>query len=203
MLSSGALTAYETAVGHVFGLEPSVPVSIPSRRELLEAMGDALEPHLASGPCLVWQTGDDGGALGLGSAVRRARREGLPDPIPLTLVTDPAAGDDEHVRAVVEALGLRDWVRVDATEGLDLLGPTHGRRSCATASATRASDMSWHPPRVRLPAAPSSTATACARCGTSGAERPRAGSSREYGATAGRSPRPRWRSPPSVSAAAR
>jgi hypothetical protein len=123
MPSSGALTAYETAVGHVFGLEPSVPKSVPSRRETLEVLGDALEPHLAAGPCLVWQTGDDGGALGLRSAVRRARREGLPDPIPLTLVTDPAAGDDEHVRAVVDALGLQDWVRVDATDGLDLLGP--------------------------------------------------------------------------------
>lgn len=123
MESSGALTGYETAVGHVFGLEPSVPVSVPSRRDPVEVLGDVLEPHLASGPCLVWQTGDDGGALGLRSAVRRARREGLPDPIPLTLVTDPGAGDDEHVRALVDALGLREWARVDATEGLDLLGP--------------------------------------------------------------------------------
>lgn len=119
----GVITDYETAVGHVFGLEPSVPRATPSSRTPLDVLGDVLEPHLAAGPCLIWQTGDDGGALGLVAAVRRARREGLPDPIPLTLVTQPGAGDDPHVQAVVDATGLREWARVDATEGLDLLGP--------------------------------------------------------------------------------
>lgn len=123
MVLSEVLTDYETAVGHVFGLEPSVPTAIPTPQAPLDILGDVLEPHLASGTCLIWQTGDDGGALGLVAAVRRARREALPDPIPLTLVTQPGGRDDDHVRAVVHALDLREWVRVDATEGLDLLGP--------------------------------------------------------------------------------
>lgn len=123
MVLSEVVTDYETAVGHVFGLEPSVPSAIPSRRNPLDVLGDVLEPHLVAGNCVVWQTGDDGGALGLFAAVSRARREGLPDPIPLTLVTAQGGRDDEHVRAVIDALGLREWVRVDATTGLDLLGP--------------------------------------------------------------------------------
>jgi asparagine synthase (glutamine-hydrolysing) len=40
----------------------------------------------------------------------------------MTLVTRAGAPDDEHVAAVVKALHLRDWVRVDARGRLDLLG---------------------------------------------------------------------------------
>jgi hypothetical protein len=163
MVPSDVLTDYETAVGHVFGLEPSVPTAIPTRQAPLDVLGDVLEPHLASGTCLIWQTGDDGGALGLAAAVRRARREALPDPIPLTLVTEPGGRDDDHVRAVVRALGLREWARVDATEGLDLLGPD--ARAGAPRQKSHISRRPWQSTTVPPEAARAAGATTCPMLG--------------------------------------
>jgi hypothetical protein len=117
-----ALSDFELTVGMVFGLEPGGPRAVPIERDPIDTLGDVLEPHLRSGSCVVWQTGDEGGAIALACAVRRARREGLPDPLPLSLVTRPGAGDDPYVRSVVDALGLDDWMRVDVAGQLGLLG---------------------------------------------------------------------------------
>jgi asparagine synthase (glutamine-hydrolysing) len=54
-----------------------------------------------------------------------ARRDGLPEPIPITRVFPEAPDTDESdwQELVIRHLGLQDWVRVRLTDELDVLGP--------------------------------------------------------------------------------
>src|SRR5206468_12200197 len=54
-----------------------------------------------------------------------ARREGLPPPIPATnrFPEFSLTNEDEWQERVVRHVGLEDWVRLDWTDELDLLGP--------------------------------------------------------------------------------
>ena len=53
------------------------------------------------------------------------RRDGLPDPVPITRIFPGAPGTDESEwqELVVRHLGLREWSRLELTDELDLLGP--------------------------------------------------------------------------------
>jgi asparagine synthase (glutamine-hydrolysing) len=61
----------------------------------------------------------------LAVATHVARRDGLPEPLPITRVFPgvPAAEETEWQEAVVGHLGLREWQRVPIGDELDLLGP--------------------------------------------------------------------------------
>lgn len=95
--------------------------------ELLRA---AVTPALRGGRCFVSFSGGIDSSLVLSAATQAARREGLPDPIPLTwrFADAPAAEESRWQEQVVAELGLDDWVRLTAETGeVDLVGPLAGR----------------------------------------------------------------------------
>ena len=74
-------------------------------------------------PCLVsFSGGRDSSAL-LAVAVRRADREGLDAPVPITArFPDEETDEAEWQELVIRHVGSADWIQVDMTEELDLLG---------------------------------------------------------------------------------
>jgi asparagine synthase (glutamine-hydrolysing) len=54
-----------------------------------------------------------------------ARREGLPEPIPVTLrfLEAPNAVEDDYQEKVVRHIGLRDWERIEIADELEFTGP--------------------------------------------------------------------------------
>lgn len=115
----------EIALGWVFG-----QVEAPPRPERVfgsarEALEDVILQSLARPPCGVAFSGGRDSSAVLAIAARVARREGLPDPIPITrvFVEAPRAEERAWQELVVEHLGLRDWQRIHFTDELDVLGP--------------------------------------------------------------------------------
>ncbi len=81
-------------------------------------------------PCLISFSGgrDSSALLALGVAL--ARREGLPDPVPATLIFPNSAEADESAwqARVLGHLGVTgDWVRLRFTDELDAVGPVAQR----------------------------------------------------------------------------
>jgi hypothetical protein len=76
-------------------------------------------------PCLVSFSGGHDSSLVLAAAVRAARRERLPAPIPVTwrIRDAPAAEESAWQHAVVRALRITDWIRLPAGDDLDFVGP--------------------------------------------------------------------------------
>lgn len=96
-----------------------LPASHP--RQVLEEL---LLPALATPPVvLAFSGGRDSSAL-LAVAVDLARREGLDEPVPLTLryPNDPDADETSWQELVVAHLKLRDWQRLVVTDQADFLG---------------------------------------------------------------------------------
>jgi hypothetical protein len=89
----------------------------------------AILPALVRAPCLVSFSGGHDSSLVLGVAVRMARRDGLQLPVPITWrFTDaPEAQESDLQDSVVRALDLSDWIRLDAGDDLDLVGPVSRR----------------------------------------------------------------------------
>ena len=127
---AGDLRPLEVASGVVFGRDPRRP-SFARRSPLtpLVALEQTLIPALSRAPCVVaFSGGRDSSAL-LAVAVRVARREGLPEPIPATLRFPEARDTDEDAwqEEVVRRLGCGDWARLTFTDELDLVGPVARR----------------------------------------------------------------------------
>jgi asparagine synthase (glutamine-hydrolysing) len=121
-----ALTPLDIATGMPFGA-PRRPAPLPAPAAGLDA---AILPALRHGPCLVSFSGGRDSSAVLAAAVAVARREGLPEPVPVTLRAPHAPRADESAwqERVVGHLGLGDWVRLDAGDELDAVGP-HARRA--------------------------------------------------------------------------
>jgi hypothetical protein len=112
-------------VGEYHGSLP--PLGGQPRRSPVEALEHAMLPALERPPCMIGFTGgrDSSGILGV--AIRLARREGLPEPIPLTLRFPgiPSADESSWQALMLRHAGVESWERVEIdTEGgeLDLLG---------------------------------------------------------------------------------
>ena len=90
-----------------------------------EALEDAILPALLRPPCLVSFSGGRDSAAVLATATVLARRTGLPVPIPATNVfsADQDADESSWQELVVRHLGLSDWIRIQHTNELDLIGP--------------------------------------------------------------------------------
>jgi hypothetical protein len=121
-----ALTPLEIASGLV--LEDGRPrgrLAGPAGAGPRAALEAAVLPALLRPPCLLSFSGgrDSSAVLALATAV--ARREGLSPPIPATnrFAHAVAAAESEWQERVVAHLGLRDWVRLDLTDELDVVGP--------------------------------------------------------------------------------
>lgn len=120
------LRPLEIAFGMPMGLEPVPPLArLELVRTPLEALGEVLAGALQRPPCLVsFSGGRDSSAL-LAVATWVARREGLPMPIPATLIfpDSEATREDEWQATVLGHLGLSDWVRITIHDELDAVGP--------------------------------------------------------------------------------
>lgn len=122
---SQALTSLDLATGTMIGCarhpEPLPDCNLSPRSALEREM----LPALRRSPCLVSFSGGRDSSAVLAVAVALARREGLELPIPATNVFPAAvhAKESEWQERVVAHLGIRDWLRLEHRDELDVLGP--------------------------------------------------------------------------------
>lgn len=128
------LSSLDIALGRLFGFEadpdgpPTDPLGTP-RQELERAVVDAVSRD----PCFVSFSGGRDSAAILAVAVHVARREGLPDPVPLTRVFPTsmvATQEGEWQELIVRHLNIVEWNRDHLTNEMDLLGPHAQRLLC-------------------------------------------------------------------------
>jgi Asparagine synthase len=120
-----ALAPLELALGQVVGHDAPAPLATRAAGDPLGALEAAILGSLRRAPCLVSFSGGRDSSAVLAVAVRLARREGLPDPVPATIraPSAPKSHETEWQEPVIAHLGIRDWHRHDATDELDVLGP--------------------------------------------------------------------------------
>lgn len=139
-------TALEIASGVVVGEQPGPRLpSDPRGPAPLQALEEAVMPALERAPCLVCFSGGRDSSTVLAVATRVARRQGLPLPIPATVrfPNVPRTDESSWQELVVRHLDLNDWIRFEASEELDLLGPF-------ATGVLRRHGVLW-PPNVHLP----------------------------------------------------
>jgi len=150
--AAAPLSSLEIAYGFPLGLEPGV-AALPrtpgvSPRAALEGV---LLDALRRPPCVVsFSGGQDSSAL-LALAVTVARREGLPDPVPVTLVFPGAKATDESVwqRVILDRFALTEHVRLEFTDELDALGP-YAQRVLGTHGLVWPFNLHFHLPIVEV-----------------------------------------------------
>jgi asparagine synthetase B (glutamine-hydrolysing) len=103
---------------------PALPEIAPGTtpRAAFEA---AILPALKRSPALVSFSGGRDSSAVLAIATAIARREGLPLPVPITH-RFPSMADTQETEwqeQVVGHLGLEDWIRIEAADDLDIVGP--------------------------------------------------------------------------------
>lgn len=126
------VTPYEAATGFPLGGGSFLPMHgqgwlRPTRpAPALAAFESVVLEALQRPPCVVQFSGGRDSSAVLAVAADLARRHGLPLPVPQTIVFpgEKEAGEDDWQELVVGHLGLTDWVRQDAGEDADLLGPS-------------------------------------------------------------------------------
>lgn len=124
--------ALEAATGVVVGSRratlPDVPRDNPaaSPQETLERL--AL-PALTRSPCLVAFSGGRDSSVMLAAATKVARREGLDDPIPITMryADHPRTWETEWQEMMIDHLGLSDWRTLELGSELEAVGPVAQR----------------------------------------------------------------------------
>lgn len=118
------LAPLELALGMVLGSDEAAELPPPAR-DPLSALEAAVLPALRRSPCVVSFSGGRDSSAVLAVATHVARREGLPDPIPATNRVPAARAADERrwQELVVAHLGLRDWLRLEFADELDVVGP--------------------------------------------------------------------------------
>jgi asparagine synthase (glutamine-hydrolysing) len=111
---------------------PALPRLTPGTTPRV-AFERALAPALRRSPCLVSFSGGRDSSAVLAIATSVARREGLALPVPITHRFPSAARtqESEWQEQVIDHLGLEDWIRIEAADDLDCVGPV------ATASLRR------------------------------------------------------------------
>lgn len=119
-------TPFEVAAGWMHGMSPATVLPATSTRPRA-ALDQAILPSLVNGPCFVSFSGGRDSSAVLAAATALARREGLPEPIPVTsiYVGDAGADESEWQRLVIDHLGLSEWLRIElSSDQADLLGET-------------------------------------------------------------------------------
>jgi hypothetical protein len=126
-MTGHGLTSLEIASCVVVG-PASAAASLPgvtSSENPVAALERVMVRALRRPPCLVSFSGGHDSALVLAAAVRAARREWLPLPVPVTWTVQdaPRAEESAWQEAVVTALGVTEWIRLPAGDDLDFAGP--------------------------------------------------------------------------------
>jgi len=117
-----ALTDLEIASGTIMGGHiATLPRTSMGARESLEAV---ILEAMRDRRCVVSFSGGRDSSTVLALATHVARREGLPDPVPLTKRYPGVkeADETEWQELVIGHLGLADWEVVEFTDELDLVG---------------------------------------------------------------------------------
>lgn len=119
------LRPIEVASGLVFGVERNDSSAGPAGVDALTALEAAIRPALRRPPCLVSFSGGRDSSCVLALATRLAREEGLLAPVPVTLRFPDLPESDETVwqERVVDHLGIREWIRLEPGNDLDVVGP--------------------------------------------------------------------------------
>ena len=140
--NASGLTRLEVITGWTTGIDTRAPdiASIEPRSHPVPALERALLPAVARSPCYVAFSGGRDSSVLLALATRVARREGLDDPIPLTMrFRDVPEGEESAWQVdVVEHLKLREWKVVEQAEDIDLIG-------AEWRSSLRANGLQWPP----------------------------------------------------------
>ena len=141
-LRAPELSRWERATGLAIGPDPSPPErALPrSQQNPRAALAAELASALASSPCVVSFSGGRDSSAVLAAAVEVARREGLPEPVPVTLRFPGVASTDESAwqELVIRHLRIGEWERIEVHDELDLLGPV-------AREALRAHGLLWPP----------------------------------------------------------
>ena len=122
------MTPTEVALGYLFGHVEQVQRTAARADDPRSALERIIRTALLRPPCGVAFSGGRDSSLVLAVATHVARRDGLPDPIPITKVFPDAPGSDETEwqELVLRHLGLSDWIRLEFTDELDLVGELAG-----------------------------------------------------------------------------
>lgn len=128
--NSSGITRLELACGWVTGLDSRAPdiAEVDPLDDPLAALDHALLPSLLRSPCCVGFSGGRDSSVLLAAATRLARREGLRDPVVVTMRWPGIEDTDEREwqEQLVRQLGLSDWQIVEFDDDMDLLGEVAG-----------------------------------------------------------------------------
>jgi hypothetical protein len=125
MAPPSPLSSLEIATGMVLGAGDAISLPSPAGHGPRQALERAIRPALLRPPCLVSFSGGRDSSAVLAVAAALARREGLALPIAATNVFPgaPAADETAWQETLVRHLDLADWVRVESSDELDVVGP--------------------------------------------------------------------------------
>ncbi len=117
----------DVAAGFLIG-EDLTAGSLPRharRTSPVVALESVLRPMLVRAPCIIGFSGGRDSAAILAMATDVARREGLPLPIPATLVYPdiPEADETSWQELILHHLGLTEWHRIEIHDELSVLSP--------------------------------------------------------------------------------
>jgi Asparagine synthase len=123
------MSAMEVARGYLLGHVGSLPPPVDRASSPRQALEQVVREALLRPPCGVAFSGGRDSSVVLAVATHVARRDGLPEPVPITRVFPdvPESGEDEWQETVVRHLQLRDWHRVQIHDELDVIGPLAAR----------------------------------------------------------------------------
>jgi asparagine synthase (glutamine-hydrolysing) len=118
------LHGWELVTGLPIGAESAPIAPLADHHDPRGALEAAIASALTRSPCVVSFSGGRDSSAVLASATSVARREGLPDPVPMTLRFAGIVSIDESSwqERVIAHLGLGDWERIEIDEELDYLG---------------------------------------------------------------------------------
>lgn len=116
----------ERGTGSVLGLSRVRPVPHADGQSARSALESVVLDGLIRPPCTVSFSGGRDSSAILAVAAHVARREGLPLPIPVSLVFPECESADEHEwqTTAINHLRLPDWQRLSFHDELDIVGPT-------------------------------------------------------------------------------
>lgn len=116
----------EVACGLVLGVDEDAPhLDGAGRAQGRSVFETSVREALERPPCLVSFSGGRDSSAVLAVAVAVARREGLPEPVPISyrFAGAPDSREDDWQERVARHVGVTDWERLAMTTEIDTVGP--------------------------------------------------------------------------------